>query len=205
MSNSVFEDGGGAPEAPKQAKKSAVKRVAPKGSVPATGKPKAAKPAATTALAMAAGLPERAPFSGVEPTPKPAVENNLPAPVSVLPDGRVRVPFGQQAKKLDYSQREGFQRRWINDYPGRIQRAQRGGWVHVEELGKPVESNVGSQGLKAFLMEIPNEFYEADFEAKQEKLNEVDAQIYHGTHKQEAGDRRYVPEGAIKVGVQRGR
>ena len=202
MSDSPFKDGEGPVTPPASTKP---KNRKPQ-KVVAAKKAPAAKPAGTALSSAAASLPSRQPMSGVAlRTPEPEPENLPVSRSSVLPDGRARVPFGQQALKLDYEQREGYQRRWINDTPGRIRRAMQGGWVHVEENGKPVDYGVSSGGLKAFLMEIPNEFYDEDFEQKQEKLNEVDDQVYRGTHKQEAGDKRYVPPGAIKVGVQRGR
>lgn len=121
-----------------------------------------------------------------------------------------RKPLGRQEAKLAYPERPGFKRRWINDKPGRVNDAKLAGYSHVEEGGsKPVERTVGTAehggGLKAYLMEIPVEFYNEDFAEKQQSLDEIDGEIFRGTFKQEPGDNRYVPQGGIAMRVQRGR
>lgn len=116
-----------------------------------------------------------------------------------------RRPLGRRQAKLHYPPRAGFVRRWLNDKPGRIGDAQAGGWTHVTENGKPVTRVVGvneSGGpLDGYLMEIPQEFYDADQADKTQGLNEIDAQIYGGTFNAEPDDKRY---GEVKARVQRG-
>lgn len=112
---------------------------------------------------------------------------------------RTRKPFGHIEQKLSYPKREGFVRRWFNDSPGRIIRALEAGYSHVvdERTGKNAELLGGKDErghpVMMFLMEIPKEFYDEDFAAKQESLNEQDKAIYTGRHNQEVGDNRYVP------------
>lgn len=177
----------------------APEKPTPKGPTPVKSKAKA-KPKAKAPAQPAA---QRRPMSGVELPP--------PAPEKAADEGPqlgARQPLWRKGRKLDAPKREGFVRRWINDTPGRIQDAQGGGYAIVKKDGKPWTTVVGVRegggSLVAYLMEIPQQFYDQDFAAKQEKRNELERQIYTGTHKQEAGDNRYVPKDGIKVGVQRG-
>lgn len=132
--------------------------------------------------------------------------------MAIEPKGKakkVRKPFGRQEAKLAYPARPGFSRRWFNDDPGRVQRAMDAGYILVTENNKPVTfpSGVNKQGLPRVLhlMEIPQEFFDEDFAAKQEALDEVDRTIYTGHHNEEPGDGRYVPKSIpITVGVRRG-
>ena len=127
-----------------------------------------------------------------------------------LANGKKRLPLGQRKARLAYPPRPGFVRRWLNDEPGRIFDAENGGYAKVidSESGVPVHRIVGvakaGGGLSAYLMEIPEEFYNEDFLLKQIPLNEVDNQIKTGVHSLEADDKRYVPTTGIKIGVQRG-
>lgn len=121
-----------------------------------------------------------------------AVETSSPA--------QKRVPFGAARTRLDAPQRPGFYRRWFSDTAGRIFRAQEAGYQHVidERTGKPVQAMGGTNpegggGLRQYLMEIPEEWRKADFEAQQKSLDEVDKAIYSGRHNEETGDKRYLP------------
>jgi hypothetical protein len=97
------------------------------------------------------------------------------------PDGKRitrdnRRGFGNQSQKLAYPPRIGYHRHHFNDTPGRIVGALKAGWTHVNdpETGKPIENVVGvaatGGGLKAFLMEIPEEWWKDDM-AEIEKIN----------------------------------
>lgn len=124
--------------------------------------------------------------------------------------GKVRKPFGTVESKLAWPPIPGFELRWFNDSPGRIERAKEAGYEHVlNDKGQPVTQTVGvaerGGGLSGFLMKIPKEFYDADFATKQGAVDQIDEAIYRGNYKQEAGDRRYVPKDGIKIGVKRGR
>ena len=84
--------------------------------------------------------------------------------------------FGSQDQKLAYPQRQGYHRHWFNDTPGRISRALESGWTHVknEINGNNEREVVGvaqiGGALHAYLMEIPEEWYQDDMD-DQEKLN----------------------------------
>lgn len=73
--------------------------------------------------------------------------------------------------------------RWINDYPGRVNIAKSAGYEHIKDAdGKPIEAVVDKHsGLKAFAMEIPKEFYDEDFAAKQEQEDAKEFAVLHGT------------------------
>lgn len=145
----------------------------------------------------------------VEREPEPGEVNDAPN-ADVLESGERRVPFGQQHARLHYTQRPGYTRRWVNDKPGRIMGAERGGYKHVKDNnGNPVKTHVGNHengsGMTGYLMEIPTQWYEQDFAFKQESVDETDKAIYGGTFKEESGDNRYVPKDTpIKFGLSRG-
>jgi len=119
---------------------------------------------------------------------------------------RTRVKVGTVKRKLYAPQREGFQRRFVNDLPGRVEDMKERGWDIVMKDGRPwTVSASQSEKLIAYLMEIPDEFYIEDDVSKQEKLDETDFAIYRGRLNEEPGDNRYVPRSTpIKMSVQRG-
>lgn len=132
-----------------------------------------------------------------------------PVPVSAGPDAsplprRIRKPFGTPESKLAMPARPGYVGRWFNDEPGRIQRALAAGYDHVKNpdgtpVSRTVDKGVDNRGLVAFYMEIPKEFYDEDFAAKQAALDETDKSIYRGKFNEEDGDRRYVPSSGISA------
>jgi hypothetical protein len=93
-----------------------------------------------------------------------------------------RVPLHRQ-NILSASTREGYVRRMVNDTDDRIERFKKAGWTPVEgeQVGDPHAadpSSVGSMttksvgaGMKAVLMEIPDEFYNSDQKDKQKKVD----------------------------------
>lgn len=96
-----------------------------------------------------------------------------------------RKPFGSQEQKLAWPVEEGFRHYWFNDIPGRVARALEAGYVHVENVeGKKVQTVVGvsmdGKPLDAFLMKIPQEWYEEDMKAQQAKVDESDRSIRRG-------------------------
>ena len=95
-----------------------------------------------------------------------------------------RVPLGTR-DRLRYPKRKGYTRRVFNDDHDRIQRALDAGYEFVTEpdlpggdpqvgdasqMGKKVSKEVGS-GIKGYLMEIPDEYYEEDQKAKMDKID----------------------------------
>jgi hypothetical protein len=126
-------------------------------------------------------------------------------------EGRsTRVPLGVARSKLTVAGRPGYVRRWINDYDGRLQNAQDGGYEFVmndtvkqigdadvdnenRDLGSRVSRVVDkTTGQRAYLMEIKAEFYEEDQAAKIAKVEETDKRIRKG--KLEEVEESYVPD-----------
>jgi hypothetical protein len=118
----------------------------------------------------------------------------------------VRVPFGAHRSKLQLSEKDskilekrGFVLRWFNDQDGRIERAQAGGYTFVEpkevpslgfgaihqgnsDAGSKV-SKVVSKGepiIRAYLMKIQKEYYEADQKEKAKQVDKVDEALRRG-------------------------
>jgi len=157
--------------------------------------------------ASAAMQAEQIPVQEREPEPEMVAEEMLG---DTLEDGTKRIPFGQKHAKLHYAQRPGYMRRWVNDTPGRIMGAERGGYKHVKDNeGNPVKTHAGLQAMggamNCYLMEIPMQWYQEDFAFKQESVDETDKAIYGGTFKEEPDDKRYLPKDTpIKFGLSRG-
>lgn len=130
---------------------------------------------------------------------------------------RVRVPFGAHRLKLQTAQRPGYVRRWFNDTEDRVQRALDGGWQFVEkgevtvgegalheestDLNNYV-SKIVSKGktasIRAYLMEIPQEYYDEDQALKEQVNKRVDEAILAGTPGGATVENAYVPDTGIK-------
>ena len=123
-------------------------------------------------------------------------------------EGRVaRVPFGGVKLKLQMSDADmkGFKdrkmvTRWFNDDPGRIERAQGGGYKfvkpeHATSLGQGALHSDGNDPesnarvsivvnrdpvIRAYLMEIPKKFWDEDQAAKDAKVDLVDEALAAG-------------------------
>ncbi len=101
---------------------------------------------------------------------------------------RKRVPLGSR-NILTAPKRSGFVRRFVNDKGDRIQAFKDAGWTLVEEapVGDPKigrASTIGSltnpsvgAGQRAVLMEIPEKYYQEDYEAAQAKITAVENEI----------------------------
>jgi len=100
---------------------------------------------------------------------------------------RGRNPIGVRSK-LEFPGRPGFVRRVFNDDEGRIRDAETRGWTPVKEadliggdvdgaaakqIGATVRRPVGG-GTHGVLMEIPEEIYNEDQTAKQQKVADVE-------------------------------
>ena len=121
-----------------------------------------------------------------------------------------RVPLGVARSKLTVAGRPGYVRRWINDYDGRLQNAQDGGYQFVQndtikqigdadidnenrDLGARVSRVVDkTTGQRAYLMEIKEEFYQEDQRVKIAKVEETDRRIKKG--KLEEVEGAYIPD-----------
>lgn len=137
---------------------------------------------------------------------RPRNDANAPAaPATDLPQRPARKPFGSFSLKLDYPQREGFHRHWFNDIPGRVDRAKEAGYEHVKNLeGRPVSRTVGTAegggALTAFLMEIPEEWYQEDMAKEQQIIDDKEAAMKRGVADGPEGEGQYVPKQGIKIG-----
>jgi hypothetical protein len=140
--------------------------------------------------------------------PPPPPPPNPPAVEAAdEPQRPQRRSLGRPQSKLWGPPREGFYRRWINEYPGRIEEAIACGYAHVNDSrGRPMERVVDKgSGLKAYYMEIPLEFWEHDQKVKQFDLAETHRQIFHGKDKVEPGDMQYMPRDASGQPIARER
>lgn len=134
-----------------------------------------------------------------------------PAPVS---SGRPmtreqRRPFGSQRQKLAYPIRPGFHRHWFNETPGRLQEAEMAGYKYVLDkeglkVCRPVGVTDAGGALMAYLMEIPEEWFNEDMSAQQARVDEVDKAIRRGDVEGKVGEEgRYVPRTGIKISDKR--
>lgn len=114
-------------------------------------------------------------------------------------------PMSIPMQKMEVPENPGFHRHWLNDVGGRIQQALESGYTYVEkvnvelnevgvtpgntDLGSKVSMYVGTdeQGkpLKAYLMEIKQEWYDEDQEIIAQQANRVDEALKAGTSKDE--------------------
>lgn len=132
-----------------------------------------------------------------------------------------RVPLGVPRQKMTTPSKPGYVRRWINDHNNRIQRAQQAGWEFVTDpnlhVGENVESGDRSDGsmkrmpvgtqeggspLYAYLMEIPREYYDEDQQAKQQKVDEIDAAIKGGNTTGKTGDSAFYGEAKFRSSTE---
>jgi hypothetical protein len=104
---------------------------------------------------------------------------------------RKRADVGGQHLKLAMPQREGFQRRWVNDTPGRIAMFQELAYDHVSETGiksdspdsrvrRLVGTQAGGAPQYAYLMETPDSEYRAGIEEKEEGRRPFEEAIRRG-------------------------
>jgi len=101
-----------------------------------------------------------------------------------------RIPMGTR-DRLRYPERKGYKRRVFNDDHDRIQRALDAGYEFVSgnhpggdpiagkpsQQGSKIMKEVGG-GIKGYLMEIPEEFYEEDQKAKQDEIDRQEAYMH---------------------------
>ena len=110
------------------------------------------------------------------------------------PEGRTengwqRIMPGQGNKLAVESPRKGFSRRWVLDYPGRIQEMQQYGYTFVENTNivanaiDTSESSAnstrvqrpGGGGYNLFLMEIREDWYNEHQAFKQAEIDEIES------------------------------
>lgn len=153
-------------------------------------------------------------------TPEKTTRQARPVTREPKNERKKRVPLGTMRSKLSAETREGYHRHWINDKPGRLQQALDGGYEFVKAQGESVgdlgtiEGNdlgtmtsriVGTHEsgvpMRAYLMEIKQEWRDEDVAEKAKAAAEIDEQIRGGTigDDSELGhEHRYSPDGGIK-------
>lgn len=102
---------------------------------------------------------------------------------------RKRIPLGTR-NILTAPKKNGFVRRFVNDKGDRIQMFKDAGWEVVtgageagdDKLGRATSMGSGTNphvggGQRAILMELPEEIYNEDISASQDKITEVENQI----------------------------
>ena len=132
-----------------------------------------------------------------------------------------RVPLGTPRLKLKvHDDDPNVVRRWINDKGGRLQEAQEGGWRFVERklaigtpdvvpgntdtgarVSKVVGVRSGDEGggaLRAYLMEIDRELYDADQEEKEAATVMRETAIRSGSP-DGVTDGRFIPQQGIRL------
>lgn len=120
---------------------------------------------------------------------------------------RVANPFGGLRQKLAYAKREGYHRHWFNDTPGRLKAAEEGGYSFVKNddqknVSLAVGTNESGQPLFAFLMEIPQDWYDEDMRAQQNSVDEIERSIQDRGNlsgvaegdRDNAGEKFYIPK-----------
>lgn len=146
------------------------------------------------------------------------------AEVKVEKKGRKdRVPLGILRTKLRADQRDGYNRRWVNDKPGRLDDAVNAGYGFVADpedelrvgdggdvaqiagVGTVISRVVGThedgRPMRAYLMEIEKDLYDGDQEEKGRLLDEKEDSIRRGQDDKGRPGRegRYVPATGIKI------
>lgn len=101
---------------------------------------------------------------------------------------KVRVPIGGARDILTVDGKEpGFEYRWVQAYPDRINRFKRAGWEVVThnvevgqaragipgQLGSAVEAEAGG-GARLVLMRIESEYYKEDQDAKEAEIRTLE-------------------------------
>lgn len=134
-------------------------------------------------------------------------------PVEAAPERRItretRKPFGSKEQKMAREPIEGFHIHWFNDIPGRIDRAKESGYEHVlDKSNRPERLVVGKSEegspIYAYLMKIPQQWYEDDMAAQQADVDRIDDQIRRGVLSKGKDDNRYVPE-SLGIKISRSR
>ena len=130
---------------------------------------------------------------------------------------RERIPLGTPRPKLSFDVPPGKHGRIINDKPGRLENAQRGGYEFYRDrdggkLGdddgnsdigsgtsRVVGTNEAGGPQRGYLMVIDRDLYDQDQKAKQVEIDRTMESIKRGVQDEKPDDRRYVPEEGIKI------
>lgn len=119
----------------------------------------------------------------------------------------------ERVMRLEAPTRPGWHRCWVNDTPGNVQRfAERGYDFVIDSVTKERFSRVvgvqegAAGGLQGFLMEIPEEIYDEDCKALEERLARIDGQINRGAIEKEPKDNELHvptnPDGTSRIKIE---
>ena len=119
--------------------------------------------------------------------PTPEVETAASEPEEGRLTRSTRRPFGSMAQKLAYPPRAGFHRHWFNDNPGRVEFAvEEAGYAHVkdprtgENVKRVVGTREGGAPITAYLLEIPQDWFDDDMKRYEEENASRDEAIRRG-------------------------
>jgi len=107
-----------------------------------------------------------------------------------------RVPMGS-GNKLSAPKREGYQRYWSitgPDHPGKLEEMKAAWWDIVKRQDGTDWTVAAGKGNTHVLMEIPQEYYDKDMKAQQDRNIETDQK-----NLQRLGEDEYVPMGQNAV------
>lgn len=108
-----------------------------------------------------------------------------------------RKPLGVPEQRLSARVPDGMTGRWMNDVPGRLQRALEGGYRFIGDDGEVVQNRKGGRSeivgtgreggaMRAYLSAIPTVLYEQDQAAKQAQIAERESALRSGEPQQVA-------------------
>lgn len=127
---------------------------------------------------------------------------------------RKAVQSGSFTRRLPAREMPGFMLRFVNDEVGRVHQFTEMGWDFVtnEEQGFAGASSdagdkysvvVGTSSagkeLRAYLLKIPQEWYDEFKRIEREHVTQVEKQIKSGQVNRKDGDNRYIPNAGIKI------
>lgn len=124
-----------------------------------------------------------------------------------------RKPLGVAEQRLQADVPSGMTGRWVNDVPGRIERAREAGYEFISSDSEVVKDREGCRSeivgtgrdggaMRAFLMAIPTVYYEEDQAAKQSKIDKFEDAIKSGAPQQAADQDQgafYTPNEGINI------
>lgn len=153
-----------------------------------------------------AGASDNGMPAAAAPNPPISTDDEVPARIVTR---ETRKPFGTKEQKMAREPIPGFHIHWFNDVPGRIDRAKESGYEHVLDKNNCPERLVVGKSeegtpIYAYLMKIPQTWYDDDMAAQQADVDRIDHQIRRGVLNQSPDENRYVPENrGIKISQSR--
>lgn len=132
-----------------------------------------------------------------------------------------RIPLGGHRSKLSidgYDIPDDKVARWVNDHPGRLDRALNGGYTFVKDPKQKIKvgedpmrhtgmdtsvsvivgTTEGGKPLHAYLMVIDKDLYDEDQAEKNREMDKIDAAVQRGVGPGTSEEGMYSPSGGIK-------